>query len=190
MIWTWIFFFFFNWVHLSERERERETRAPQRGWEFENSRILYEGIVCRSCLENIHALFLALLRYNCHISGIVAKNLPASVRHGFDPWIWKIPWSRKWHLTPVFLLGKFHGQRRLVGYSPFWVTKCWTWLSNRARTHIKLKINKMLNWHTYILQMITTLALANMFPTLHNLWRILHGKNIEVRLPDKIQAAI
>ena len=29
----------------------------------------------------------------------------------------KIPWRRKWQLTPVFLPGKSHGQRRLVGYS-------------------------------------------------------------------------
>ena len=27
-------------------------------------------------------------------------------------------WSRKWQPTPVFLPGKFHGQRSLVGYSP------------------------------------------------------------------------
>ena len=26
-------------------------------------------------------------------------------------------WSRKWQPTPVFLLGKFHEQRRLAGYS-------------------------------------------------------------------------
>ena len=40
-------------------------------------------------------------------------------RHRFDPWIGKIPWSRKWQPTPVFLLGKFHGQRSLAGYSPW-----------------------------------------------------------------------
>ena len=39
-------------------------------------------------------------------------------RRGFNPWVRKIPWSRKWQPTPVFLLGKFHGQRSLVGYSP------------------------------------------------------------------------
>ena len=33
----------------------------------------------------------------------------------FDPWVRKIPWSRKWQPTPVFLPGKFHGQRNLVG---------------------------------------------------------------------------
>ena len=37
-------------------------------------------------------------------------------RHEFDPWVRKIPWSRKWQSTPVFLPGKSHGQR-LVGYS-------------------------------------------------------------------------
>ena len=41
-------------------------------------------------------------------------------RHGFDPWIRKIPWRRKWQPTPVFLPGKSHGQRSMVRYSP-WV---------------------------------------------------------------------
>ena len=39
-------------------------------------------------------------------------------RLGFDPWVRKIPWCRKWLPTPVFLPGKFHKQRSLVGYSP------------------------------------------------------------------------
>ena len=38
-------------------------------------------------------------------------------RPGFDPWVGKIPWRRKWQLTPVFLPGKSHGLRSLVGYS-------------------------------------------------------------------------
>ena len=39
-------------------------------------------------------------------------------RCGFDPWVGKIPWNRKWQPTPVFLPVKFHGQRSLRGYSP------------------------------------------------------------------------
>ena len=35
----------------------------------------------------------------------------------FDPWVRKIPQSRKWQPTPVFLPGKLHGQRSLVCYS-------------------------------------------------------------------------
>jgi len=31
-------------------------------------------------------------------------------RSGFNPQVRKIPWKRDWLLTPVFLLGEFHGQ--------------------------------------------------------------------------------
>ena len=50
------------------------------------------------------------------------KNLPASagdIGDIFDPWVGKILWRRKWQPTPVFLPGEFHGQRSLVGYSPW-----------------------------------------------------------------------
>ena len=38
-------------------------------------------------------------------------------KRGFDPGVGKIPWRRKWQPTLVFLPGKSHGQRSLVGYS-------------------------------------------------------------------------
>ena len=37
----------------------------------------------------------------------------------FDLWVWKIPWRNKQQPTSVFLPGKFHGQKSLVGYSPW-----------------------------------------------------------------------
>ena len=51
----------------------------------------------------------------------VVKNQPATasdMRHGFDAWVGKILWRRKWQPTPIFLPGNFHGQRSLTGYSP------------------------------------------------------------------------
>ena len=39
-------------------------------------------------------------------------------RPGFNPWVRKIPWRRKWQPTPVLLPGESHGWRSLVGYSP------------------------------------------------------------------------
>ena len=45
--------------------------------------------------------------------------------HGFDPWVGKIPWSRKRQLAPVFRSGRFPGKMSLEGYrgdSP-WVLK-------------------------------------------------------------------
>ena len=32
---------------------------------------------------------------------------------------WEAPWRRKWQPAPVFLPGELHGQRSLVGYSPW-----------------------------------------------------------------------
>ena len=40
-------------------------------------------------------------------------------RHEFDAWVGKFPQRRKQQPTPVFLPGKFHGQRSLAGYSPW-----------------------------------------------------------------------
>ena len=54
--------------------------------------------------------------------GIVVKNTPVNavdIRDVFDPWVRKIPWRKKWQSTPVFVPGKFHGQRSLVGYTPW-----------------------------------------------------------------------
>ena len=54
---------------------------------------------------------------------LMVKNPPANAgdkkRHGFDLWVGKISWKRKWQPAPVILPGKFHGQKSLVGYSPW-----------------------------------------------------------------------
>ena len=48
------------------------------------------------------------------------------------------PWRMKWHPTPVFLPGKCHGRRSLVGYSP---RSCKEWDTTEAteHTHMTLK---------------------------------------------------
>ena len=58
-----------------------------------------------------------------------------SRRRGPHPWVGKIPWSRKWQPTLVFLPGKSHGQRSLWAIVRG-VAKSQTQLSYRARTHI------------------------------------------------------
>ena len=48
----------------------------------------------------------------------MVKNLPVNAGgYGFDLWVGKIPWRRKWQPTPVFLPGESHGQKSLLGYS-------------------------------------------------------------------------
>ena len=39
--------------------------------------------------------------------------------HGFDPLVGKVSWRRKWQPTPIFLPGKFHGERSLASCSPW-----------------------------------------------------------------------
>ena len=56
-------------------------------------------------------------------------------RCGFDPGVGKISWRRKWQPTSVFLPGKSHGQRSLVGYRPW--------------GHKELDVTEWLSMHAY-----------------------------------------
>ena len=50
---------------------------------------------------------------------LAVRKLPANAGVVRDTGFWKIPRSRKWQTTPVFLPGESHGQRSLVAYSPW-----------------------------------------------------------------------
>ena len=62
-------------------------------------------------------------------------------RPGFNPWVEKIPWGKEWLPTPIFLPVKFHGQRSLVGYSP------WGHKGSDMTEQLKLSLSCM---YTYI----------------------------------------
>ena len=47
------------------------------------------------------------------------KHLPVMQKTQVRSLGWEDPWRRKWQPTPVFLPGESHGQRSLVGYSPW-----------------------------------------------------------------------
>ena len=53
-------------------------------------------------------------------------------RQGFDSWVGKVPWRRKWQPTPVSLPGKFNGQRSLMGYSPWGHNESVEWTGSRV----------------------------------------------------------
>ena len=60
--------------------------------------------------------FLSLSSTSLGFSGCLAGKEPACQfrrckRLGFDLWVGKIPWRKKWQPTPVFLPGKLYGQR-------------------------------------------------------------------------------
>ena len=70
------------------------------------------------------------LQYSCLENPQGQRRLAGRLwggRPGFDPWVGKTPWRRVRQPTPVFLPGESHGQRSLVGYSP-WDHKEGAWV--------------------------------------------------------------
>ena len=67
--------------------------------------------------ELIHVLpiFLDFFLYRSLVSESACQRRRCK-RHGFDPWVGKIPWRKKWQPAPVFLPRKSHGQKSLAGY--------------------------------------------------------------------------
>ena len=64
-----------------------------------------------------------------HVASLIAQSVKNLSPPGFDSWVRKIPWRRKWQPTPEFLPGEFQGQWSPAGYSP-WTSKSQTRLSN------------------------------------------------------------
>jgi len=51
--------------------------------------------------------------------GTSGKEPTCQCRRGrLNPWVRRVPWSKTWQPTPVFLPGESHGQRNLVGCGP------------------------------------------------------------------------
>ena len=79
----------------------------------------------------------------------------------FDPWVRKIPWRGEWQPTPVFLPEKSHGQKSLVGYSPWGRRVEHDWDTN---IHLQVDI---------LLESFVSLQIRVMGPSLGTLLHIL-----------------
>ena len=95
-----------------------------------------------SCLAPPIYSHSVLLNLSYNISsgfsgGLVVKN-PLPMQEKQEMQVQSLgqedPQRRKWHPIPVFLPGKFQGQRSLAGYNPG-VAKSRTWLSRHKHTH-------------------------------------------------------
>ena len=64
-------------------------------------------------------------------------------RPGFDSWVRKIPWKRKWQPTAVFLPGESHGQRSEVGCSPQCSKESDTTEHQTHSPNIRLKLTRL-----------------------------------------------
>ena len=128
------------WVgKISWRREWQPTPVVLKTGEFQAQRSLFgycpwgyteldmiEQLTHPECTHEIFKLrnnfiFHKLCKYYCKWAfpgGLAVKNPPAKQETRVWSWVRKIPWRRKWQPTPVFLPGKFHGQR-LTGYSPW-----------------------------------------------------------------------
>ena len=80
-------------------------------------------LVIKPVLVYIHSQFTCYLLI-CDFPGDASGKEPSCQfrrhkRPGFNPWFRKILWRRKWWPTPVFMPGKSHERRSLVGNSPW-----------------------------------------------------------------------
>ena len=73
-------------------------------------------------------------------------------RCGFDPWVGKTPWRRKWQPTPVLLPWKSHGWRSLV----------------QATIHGVAKSRARLSGFTYADMSLSTLTLLPYYPGIYS----------------------
>ena len=107
--------------------RQSQGSSPEElPWEAAWEEVHLEG------LAGVYSAFLGLLRW---LSGKESTSQWRGHRIcEFDPWVGKIPLRRKWQPAPVFLPGKFHGQRSLVGRTPWGCKESDTteWLSMHA----------------------------------------------------------
>ena len=96
-------------------------------------------------------------------------------RHGFDPWVGKIPWRRKWQTTPTFLPEKSHKAWQATVHG---VAKSQTRLSDWAGINTmlyskKLKIKRLLVFPK-ITQLLSGWAKIGIKICLSDQWCALH----------------
>ena len=119
---------FATWTYAWSNSKHNDLphqRKPAKRNRRENKRAACSQISVTylwKCHYNIFAVF-----YGTFQVVLVVKNLPANagdMKHGFSPWVGKIPWRRVCQATPVFLPRESHGQKSLAGYS--------TWLRQES----------------------------------------------------------
>ena len=86
------------------------------------------------------------MRDRCHSPGGSASKEPTCKcrrckKRGFNPWVRKTLWRRKWQLAPVFLPGEFHGQKSPVGYIAHG-------LGSQSRTRARARAHTHTHTHT------------------------------------------
>ena len=103
--------------------------------------------VAKSRTQLSDFISLSLFWYGFPGGSVVNVNARNTGHTGLIPGSGRFPWKRPRQPTPVFLPGKFHGHRSLVGYSPWhhkesdtteWACTCMFWYSKWLVTFIRV----------------------------------------------------
>ena len=107
----WLTILFYSWVKWSSPTWRTQSRAI-RSWTLTPSTVLSQLVYLSAPWYNI---LLGFIFSNGIFPGGSDGKASAynAGRPGFNPWIGKIPWRRKWQPTPMLLPGKSHGWRSL-----------------------------------------------------------------------------
>ena len=123
--------------------------------------IIYNVIFWRWTIKILRVLFKHILRVLLTLQWIIVglrssrasqmaqliKNLPANAGDTKDPCIGKVPQRRKWQPTPVFLVGKFPGQRNLVVLQSMGSQRTGhDWVCTHIHTHTHTGHQTMVYW--------------------------------------------
>ena len=122
--------------HWGARDRVEREVGGGIGWGIHVTPWLIHVNVWQKPLQHCRVISLQLIKINDKKK---KKNLPVNAGDAEDmSWICglKIPWRRKWQLTPIFLPGKFHGQTNLAGYSMGLQRVGHHWATERTHTPI------------------------------------------------------
>ena len=83
-------------------------------------------------------------QWPCHLCMWLCPLLPQEIICGFHPWVKKIPWSRKWQLTPVFLLGN------PMDRGAWWATVHGVIRSRTRLSDLHNKCNRTCYWRAWV----------------------------------------
>ena len=122
--------FLFHHLHFTDEEmgsyEEKEitqTTVKRQRWHLSPSLSDSKALLLTSTLNYVCSIYIYFVSLHMATAGCpggsVSKESTWNADLAFHPWVGKIPWRKKWQTISVFLPGKYHGQRRLAGSSPW-----------------------------------------------------------------------
>ena len=136
----WVNFHDLLWKKQRTKEKEREEERREGGRKAGRENVREESRKRSRKGKKKRESGKSLFRASQVVLAVKNRlaNAGDSKRHGFNPWVGKMPWRQAWQLTPLYLPGESQRQRSLVGYIQG-VAKSWAQLKRLSmQPHLPL----------------------------------------------------